>query len=441
MITIYDSLRGEKLPFQKDPKESIKMYVCGPTVYDRAHLGHGRSAVAFDVIRRYLEVFGGYQVDFAFNITDIDDKMIDRAKQEGISVAELAKRLIPEYAADYAALGVKPPTFNPRATEFVSQMVELIEKLEKKGAIYVLPDGVYYDVKAFPEYGKLSHQDLAALNVGARVAEHEGKRNPQDFVLWKLKKEGEPSWPSPWGEGRPGWHIECSAMSTSLLGETLDIHGGGLDLKFPHHECEVAQSEKANDKPFAHIWMHNGYVTVNDEKMSKSLNNFFTLQEIFQRYKPRLIRFFLLGTHYRSPIEFNFEVLEQARGTLRRLDEFYLRHQNENSTEKDEGFLHAFQSKMENDFDTSGAISEIFEWMKQASPEKVIPTLLEVNEVLQIFPVDFQLTTEQKNLIQLREDERQLKNWQGADELRKELQKQGIEIEDSPTGPLARPLL
>lgn len=440
MIHIYDSVQGKKVPLGKEPGEKIGMYVCGPTVYDHAHLGHGRSAVAFDLIRRFLE-FSGYKVDFAFNITDIEDKMITRAREEKITVAELAERIIPEYESDYAALGVKPPTFNPRATRFIGPMVALIQTLEKKGHTYTISDGVYYNVKTFPEYGKLSHQNLEELNTGARVEENKEKRNPQDFVLWKFKKEGEPFWPSPWGEGRPGWHIECSAMSRELLGETFDIHGGGLDLKFPHHECEIAQSEGATGKMFVRIWMHNGYITMNQEKMSKSLNNFFTLKDIFQKYHPRVVRFFLLSTHYRSPIEYSPEMLEQARNTLRCLDEFYLKHlddTHEQNNEVDTEFLRSFSEKMQNDFDVAGALAVLFEWMDHAK-EKIQGTLERIHLVLQIFPIGFTLSNVQKDLIKERETARKEKDWKRSDLIRDQLAEQRIELEDLKAGFFARP--
>lgn len=440
MIQIYDSLRGEKVTLDKQPGETVRMYVCGPTVYDHAHLGHGRSAVAFDLVRRFLEV-SGYNVVFTFNTTDIDDKMIDRAAKENITVDELAEKIIPEYKADYGALGVKAPTHNPRATEYVEPMVALIKTLEEKGHTYVLSDGVYFDITTFKDYGKLSHQNLDELNAGARVEERTDKRNHQDFVLWKFKKEGEPFWPSPWGDGRPGWHIECSAMSATLLGETFDIHGGGLDLKFPHHECEIAQSEAATGKPFANIWMHNGYITVDSEKMSKSLGNFFTLKEIFKQYNPRVVRFFLLGTHYRSPIEYSIEMLEQARSSLKRLDEFYLKHldgSDEKKNEVDTELMRAMSEKLQNDFDVAGALAALFEWMDRATTN-IQGTLERVNLVLQTFPVDFRLTDEQKSLLVARDQARASKDWAKSDELRDQLSAQGIDVEDSKDGSFAKP--
>ena len=436
MIQIYDSLKGSKVTFEKDKSEKVTMYVCGPTVYDHAHLGHGRSAVAFDIIRRYLE-FSGYEVDFAFNTTDIDDKMIKRAAEEKITVAELAERIIPEYKKDYAALGIKDPTHNPRATDYVEQMVEMIKILEEKGHTYNLVDGVYYDITTFEGYGKLSHQNISELEAGARVEERTDKRNHQDFVLWKFKKEGEPFWPSPWGEGRPGWHIECSAMSGALYGPTFDIHGGGLDLKFPHHECEIAQSEGANGETLARYWMHNGYITVDKEKMSKSLGNFSTLKDIFEKYHPRVVRFFLLGTHYRSPIEFNSELLEQARSTLRGLDELYLNNKDDSET-PDQELLDAFSKKMSNDFDVAGALAKVFFWAKN-EPKNVQATLNKINEVLNIFPIDFVVSPEAQKLIDERETARSEKNWELSDKLRDELAKQGVEVEDSSNGSFIRP--
>lgn len=444
MILIFDSYSGEKKPLNKEPGEELKIYVCGPTVYDHPHLGHGRSAVAFDLARRFL-TFAGYKVSYVSNYTDIDDKMIDRAEKEGISVAELAEKIIPEYEKDYALLGIEKPDYSPRATEqkYIDEMIALIKNLEEKGHAYALSDGIYFDISTFADYGKLSHQKLDELMAGSRVEERSDKKNHQDFVLWKLKKEGEPFWASPWGEGRPGWHIECSAMSKVLLGETFDIHGGGLDLKFPHHEGEIAQSTAASGKPLAHFWMHNGFVTVDKEKMSKSLGNFFTLKDVFKKFHPRVVRFFLISTHYRSPIEFSDELLEQAKNTLKTLDEFYLKNRdgtNEKKNEVDEELLKKFAERMNNDFDTAGAFAEIFEWIK-TNPSKVQGTLERINLVLQIFPTDFSLTAEQEKLITEREEARNTKDWAKSDQIRDKLTEQGIEIEDSPQGSFAKPKL
>ncbi|MBP9770953.1 cysteine--tRNA ligase, partial [Candidatus Gracilibacteria bacterium] len=322
MIKIYDTLTAKKVDFVPLDEGKVGIYVCGPTVYDSAHLGHGRSAVSFDVIRRYF-IYRGYEVKYVSNYTDIDDKMINRANQEGISVKELSDKVIPIYAKDYGALGVMVPDVQPLATDHVPEMIELIQGLEKQGFTYVLDDGVYYEVAKFTEYGKLSKQKLEDLRVGSRVEVKDGKKSPYDFVLWKFKKEGEPSWSSPWGEGRPGWHIECSAMTWKHLGEKFDIHGGGLDLTFPHHECEIAQSEPVFGKgSFSKYWMHNGFINVDNEKMSKSLGNFFTLKEIFEKYDPKVVRFMFLQTHYRNPVNFSNVLLDQAKAGLSRLHDF-----------------------------------------------------------------------------------------------------------------------
>lgn len=437
MLEIYNSQLGKRVPFHKKPGEKVGMYVCGPTVYDLGHLGHGMSAVVFDMVRRYLE-WSGYDVTFVFNITDIEDKMITRAEEEGITVPQLADRILPLYMEDYSALGVKVPSHLPKATEHIKDMIQIIQKLEEKGCTYTLEDGVYFDIKSFPEYGKLSHQKLDELEAGARVQERKDKRNHQDFVLWKFKKEGEPSWPSPWGEGRPGWHIECSAMSSHFLGETFDIHGGGIDLKFPHHECEVAQSEAAHQKTFARLWMHNGHITVNQTKMSKSLGNFFVLREAFKVVNPRVLRFFFLSRHYRSPNEYSPETLEQARQTLKRLDEFYLKGEDQGPVDLE--FIDRFKSHMNRDFDSPGALAALFEWMN-SSPPGVRATLDSINEVLQIFPVDFKLTEDQKTLIHERETARQNKDWAKSDELRDQLAQMKIEVEDGPEGSFAKPKL
>ncbi|NIA02539.1 MAG: cysteine--tRNA ligase, partial [Nitrospirae bacterium] len=386
MIRIYDTKTKKKEEFRPIEDKKVGMYVCGPTVYDVAHLGHGRSAVAFDVIRKYFE-YCGFDVKFVSNYTDIDDKMINRAKEEGISVSELADKIIPEYEADYGALGVAKPDLQPRATEHIEEVVGIIGKLEEGEYAYVIDgDGVYFDVSKFEKYGELSGQNLEDLKMGARVDVNKAKKNPYDFALWKFKKEGEPAWDSPWGEGRPGWHIECSAMSFKHLGREFDIHGGGLDLQFPHHECEVAQSvcalrkDALDEKVFAKYWIHNGFINVNNEKMSKSLGNFSTLKEIFEKYDPQVVRFMFLQTHYRNPIDFSDELLEQAKAALGRLHGFVrgLRVGYE-KLKKDvadlgkgskrlignaDEFGKKFEECMNNDFDVAGALGVVFELVK-----------------------------------------------------------------------------
>ncbi|OGJ52574.1 cysteine--tRNA ligase, partial [Candidatus Peregrinibacteria bacterium RIFOXYC2_FULL_41_22] len=317
-LKVKNTLSGKKEEFKPIKDNHVGMYVCGPTVYDFGHLGHGRSAVVFDIIRKYLK-YKGYDVTYVSNYTDIDDKMINRANKEGITVKQLAEKIIPEYQEDYGQLKIDKPDTQPKATQYIPQMIELIKKLIEKGYAYELEDGVYYEVEKFAHYGKLSGQNQDELKAGARIEKDDKKRHPHDFVLWKKAKPDEPSWPSPWGEGRPGWHIECSAMSMDLLGETFDIHGGGMDLIFPHHEDEIAQSEAATGKSYVKYWLHNGFITINNEKMSKSLGNFFTLKEIFAKYNPNTVRYMIIGTHYRSPINFSHELLDQSENALSRI--------------------------------------------------------------------------------------------------------------------------
>ena len=312
MLQIYNSLTNRKEPFQPIMPGKVRMYVCGMTVYDYCHLGHARAMVVFDMVVRYLRA-QGYEVTYVRNITDIDDKIIRRAAELGVSVQELTERFIRAMHEDAAALGVLPPDHEPRATESIDGMIAMIQKLIDEGYAYVADNGdVYYAVSRFPEYGKLSGKRIEDLRAGARIEPGEAKRDPLDFALWKAAKPGEPSWPSPWGEGRPGWHIECSVMSTACLGNHFDIHGGGVDLKFPHHENEIAQSEAATGEKFVNVWMHNGHVRVDDEKMSKSLGNFFTVREILAKYRAEQVRYFLLASHYRGPLNYTAEALENA---------------------------------------------------------------------------------------------------------------------------------
>ncbi len=302
-LRIFNSLTRRKEEFTPLTPGEARMYVCGVTVYDISHIGHARSALVFDVIRRYLR-FKGYRVQFVKNFTDVDDKIINRAAQEGVSSREISERYIAEYRADMASLGVLPGDVEPKATEHIPQMIALIERLIAKGLAYVMHGDVYFEVRRFPTYGRLSGKNLEELLAGARVEVDDRKRDPRDFALWKSAKPGEPSWPSPWGAGRPGWHIECSAMSMQYLGESFDIHGGGEDLIFPHHECEIAQAQGASGKPFVRYWIHNGFVNFGDEKMSKSLGNTLTIKDLVARYDPEAMRLYLLGTHYRHPLEF-----------------------------------------------------------------------------------------------------------------------------------------
>jgi len=424
------------------------MYLCGPTVYDHGHLGHGRSAVAFDIIRRTFDYFyGAKNVTFVTNYTDVDDKMINRANKEGITVPELAERIIPEYEADYAALGIKVPTILTRATEYIPQMIELVEKLIEKGFAYVVDGDVYYEIEKFTDYGKLSNQKREDLQEGARVAIDKKKKHPHDFALWKAEKPGEPSWDSPWGKGRPGWHLECSAMSRAKLGQPFDIHGGGMDLTFPHHECEIAQSEAAYDEKFCNYWLHNGFITINKEKMSKSLDNFFTLKEIFKKYKPQAVRYLFLTAHYRSPIEFSDDQLTQAENSLKRVHDFVRNLKNSSGNDSAEEltatFIAQFEAAMSDDFDTVKAIAALFTFIKEINKlnisekeaTKILETLKKTDTILKILPqTEETIDTDIENLIQEREQARADKDWNRADELRDELLKKGIELEDTSEG-------
>lgn len=446
--------KGEFIPLEEG---KVKMYLCGPTVYDFAHLGHGRSAVSFDVIRRYF-IYKGYDVTFVSNYTDIDDKMINRAAEEGITVPELAAKIIPHYEEDYGKLHVMPSDHAPLATEYVDEMIEIIKRLQDKGIAYNLDDGIYYDVSKNPEYGKLSGQKLEELQAGARIAEKTDKRNPQDFVLWKFEKPGEPVWETELGNGRPGWHIECSAMSMKLLGETFDIHAGGLDLIFPHHECEIAQSEVANDKEYVRYWMHNGFVQVDNEKMSKSLGNFFTLKEIFAKFNPRAVRLFLISTHYRGPINFSDAQLEQATQTLKRIDDFIFNLKNyeggENNPEVKKLLEEAkanFETAMDNDFEAPDALATLFGLIKEVNKlmsgkhmstedaMKVLHLIREFDTVFAVLEADQEdheglIDTDIEAQIQARENARAAKDYETADHIRDELAAQGIELIDSSDG-------
>lgn len=372
-MRIHNTLTRHKEDFEPLIPGQVGMYVCGITAYDLSHIGHARSALVFDVIRRYFE-FRGYRMIFVRNFTDVDDKIIKRAEQEGVPAGEISERYIAEYQKDMASLGILSPHVEPKATEYIPHMVSLIGRLIARGCAYVVNGDVYFEVKRFPGYGRLSGRHLDELLAGARVEVDERKRDPHDFALWKSAKPGEPSWESPWGPGRPGWHIECSAMSMEHLGESFDIHGGGEDLIFPHHDCEIAQSEAATGKPFVRYWIHNGFVQINQEKMSKSLGNFFTVREIFEKSPYNMpvtaeaLRYFLLSTHYRSPLEFSDDALWEAK---RALDRFYGLYQRLDEATAPKGqadallpavlerFGEAFRQAMDDDFNTPAAIAQL----------------------------------------------------------------------------------
>lgn len=459
-MRIYNSLSQQKEEFVPISEDEVKIYVCGPTVYNFFHLGNARPFVVFDTLRRYLEYIG-YKVNFVQNFTDVDDKIINRAKEEGLTAPEISEKYITEYFKDTKALNIHPATTHPRVSENIQQIIEFISTLIEKGYAYQVDGDVYYSPTKFDGYGKLSKQNIDELRAGARIMVEEKKREPLDFALWKARKEeGEIAWKSPWGMGRPGWHIECSAMSKRYLGPTLDIHAGGQDLKFPHHENEIAQSEACNGVEFAKYWMHNGYITINKEKMSKSLGNFFTVREILERYDGEAIRFFLLSGHYRSPIDFNDGLMDMAKASLGRLEnardnlKFLAGTQEGNTTEAEKHALNdfkqfrvKFKDAMDDDLNTADAIAAIFELVTEINKdvkdgcskemaEKSLGILLELTGVLGLLETekDESVDDEISKLVEERQQARAEKNFQRADEIRDMLKERGITLKDTPQG-------
>jgi cysteinyl-tRNA synthetase len=477
-MKVYNTMTGTKEDFTPREGKRVGMYACGVTVYDLCHVGHARSAIVFDVIRKYLG-YKGYDVRFVRNFTDIDDKIINRARRDGVPWDEVAAGFTREYFKDMERLGVSRADVEPKATDHIREILELIAGLMDKGYAYALDGDVYYEVKRFGPYGKLSGKDIAGLESGARVEVDERKRSPMDFALWKKSKEGEPAWESPWGAGRPGWHIECSAMSMKYLGESFDIHGGGADLIFPHHENEIAQSEAFSGKPFARYWLHNGFITIDKEKMSKSLGNFFTIRDILDKFDPEVLRLFLISTHYRSPIEFSDE---QLRYTEAAIDRYYLTvlrvgdyiGHGQVSGKKGvlqpadlksmvEGFHGRFVEAMDDDFNSALAVGHIFELIKEINRhldagapgadsrqllQRTLEALDEAAAVLNIFgktPAQWYrslMTTKKipvgldeiENIIARRMSARAAKDWATADVIRRELDEKGIILEDKPDG-------
>ena len=458
-LRVYNTLGRKKEIFEPIEAGKVRMYVCGPTVYDSCHIGHARSVVVFDVIVRYLEA-AGYAVTYVRNFTDVDDKIIKRASEMGIGTAQLAEKFIAEFYRDMDALNIRRATVEPRATEHIDAIVQVIERLFEKDLAYVVDGDVYFSVTDFADYGKLSGRKLEDMEAGARVDVDDRKRNPFDFALWKSAKPGEPSWKSPWGRGRPGWHIECSAMSGVFLGESFDIHGGGKDLIFPHHENEIAQSEAYSDKPFAHYWMHNGYININNEKMSKSKGNFFTVRDILAQYEAEVLRFFILSAQYRNPINFSEELIMQASSGLERL---YNAKENllyametggdapltvteieilSSLRRHKERFIEA----MDDDLNTADGISAIFELVRdinsnlQDAPtrtfaENAYKLLMELAGVLGILGREKGGLDEQvESMIAERQEARKNKNFARSDEIRDELKAMGIVLEDTPQG-------
>jgi cysteinyl-tRNA synthetase len=454
MLQIYNSLTRRKEEFVPIEPGKVRMYVCGMTVYDLCHLGHARVMVVFDVVFRYL-CERGYQVHYVRNITDIDDKIINRANERGERLGDLTERFIAAMHEDADALGILDPTEEPRATAHMDEILAMIRSLIEKGHAYVAENGdIYYAVASFDGYGRLSGKDPEELRAGARVEVEEAKRDPLDFALWKRAKPGEPAWGSPWGAGRPGWHIECSAMPTSCLGNHFDIHGGGADLQFPHHENEIAQSEGATGEPFVNLWMHNGFVRVNEEKMSKTLGNFFTIREILTQYRPEEVRYFILTSHYRSPLNYDDEHLDNARGALTRL---YTGLRGLPLVEPSGGeiFRERFRTAMDDDFNTPEALAVLFDLVREinrvrsgdgAAAAGLGGELRFLGGVLGILQDDADaylrgevsregLTdTDIEDLIQQRVEARKSKDWSEADRIRDELQAAGILLEDGVGG-------
>ncbi len=473
-LRVYNTLSGKKEVFQPLVPGKVGMYVCGVTVYDYCHIGHARANIVFDIIYRYLQ-FAGYEVNYVRNYTDVDDKIINRANERGIDSRTLAEEFIRAFDEDMASLGLALPTCQPKATEHIAQIIAIVERLIERGLAYESAGDVYYAVEKFPDYLKLSKRNMEDMRSGARIAPGEQKRNPMDFALWKAAKPGEPSWESPWGSGRPGWHIECSAMSMKYLGESFDIHGGGKDLVFPHHENEIAQSEGASGKPFVKYWIHNGFVNVNQEKMSKSLGNFFTIRDIQKSYDPEVVRFFILTAHYRSPIDFCDQNLQEAQAGLSR---FYEALQG--AAEAIEGLeaghpageegtaLEArFREAMDDDFNTAQAIGHLFEGVRtmnrlcatkkfRKKPELVAAvrdlhqTIIRLGAVLGLFGSDpaiwlqkqrlaalakLDIDVEQiEQLIAARNQARKDKDFARSDAIRDELDSKGIVLLDSVQG-------
>lgn len=463
-MKIYNTLSGKKEEFEPKEAGKVSMYVCGPTVYNLIHIGNARPMIIFDTVRRYME-YKGYDVNFVSNFTDVDDKIIKKAIEEGVEPSVISERYIEECKKDMKAMNVRPATTHPKATNEIEGMIGMIEELIAKGHAYVAKDGtVYFKTRSFREYGKLSHKNLDDLRGGNRsllVSGEEQKEDVLDFVLWKPKKDGEPYWEAPWCEGRPGWHIECSVMSKKYLGDEIDIHAGGEDLIFPHHENEIAQSEAANGKAFARYWMHNAFLNIDNRKMSKSEGNFFTVRDISEKYDLQILRFFMLSAHYRSPLNFSADLMEAAKSGYDRIvtSVSNLDYLLENAPEREpdaaeradmeaaKGYMAKFEEAMEDDFNTADAISVIFELVKfvntkakeQSSQtflqamKKEIVTLTDLCGLIVEKEAEI-LDEDIEKLIQERQSARKEKNFQRADEIRDELQKQGIILEDTREG-------
>ncbi|MDM0447041.1 cysteine--tRNA ligase [Clostridium perfringens] len=459
-MKVYNTLNKKKEEFIPLTPGEVKMYVCGPTVYNFFHIGNGRTFIVFDTIRRYFE-YRGFKVDFVQNFTDIDDKMIKKANEEGTTVKKIGDTYIKEYYQDADALNIERATVNPRATEFIGEIIKFVKGLVDKGYAYEVDGDVYFSTKKFEGYGKLSGQNIEDLQSGARISVDERKKDPMDFAIWKAQKPGEPAWNSPWGMGRPGWHIECSCMAKKLLGETIDIHAGGSDLKFPHHENEIAQSEALTGEPFARYWLHSAFVNVNNEKMSKSLNNFFTAREILERYDADVIRFLMLSAHYRQQLNFSEDLLESAKASVERiynaignLENLIDEVSREEMNEEEKAYLESLKKykekyieKMDDDFNTADAITAIFDLIKDTNTnitidsskelaQKALELIRELGAPLGMFQKSTKgnLEEEIEALIAKRQQARKDRDFALADKIRDELKDRGIVLEDTPQG-------